>query len=54
MVLGVGWAPGMVWAGAENLNQTGTRSPELPARGESCSNPDRAMAYLDVSSGFVS
>ena len=29
-----GWAPGPVWAGAENLAPTGIRSPERPARSE--------------------
>jgi hypothetical protein len=27
-----GWAPGPVWAGAENLPLTGIRSPDRPAR----------------------
>jgi hypothetical protein len=27
-----GWAPGPVWAGAENLAPTGIRSPGRPAR----------------------
>jgi hypothetical protein len=32
----VGWAPGSVWIGAENLAPpTGIRSPDLPARSES-------------------
>jgi hypothetical protein len=31
----VGWAPGPVWIGAENLSPTGIRSPDLPARIES-------------------
>ena len=30
-----GWAPEPVWTGAENLAQTGIRSPDLPARSES-------------------
>ena len=30
-----GWAPGMVWKGAENLALTGIRSPDRPARSES-------------------
>jgi hypothetical protein len=30
-----GWAPGPVWAGAENLASTGIRSPDRPARSES-------------------
>jgi hypothetical protein len=30
-----GWAPGPVWAGAENLAPTGIRSPDRPARSES-------------------
>jgi hypothetical protein len=30
-----GWAPGLVWIGAENLAPTGIRSPDLPARSES-------------------
>jgi hypothetical protein len=31
----VGWAPGPIWIGAENLAPTGIRSPDLPARSES-------------------
>jgi hypothetical protein len=30
-----GWAPGSVWAGAENLDPTGIRSLDRPARNES-------------------
>jgi len=30
-----GWAPGPVWAGAENLAPTGIRSPDRPARSQS-------------------
>ena len=30
-----GWAPGPVWTGAENLDPTGIRSPDRPARSES-------------------
>jgi len=30
-----GWAPGLVWRGAENLVPTGTRSPDHPARSQS-------------------
>ena len=30
-----GWAPGLVWAGAENLAPTGIRSPDRPARSQS-------------------
>ena len=30
----VGWAPGTVWPGAENLARTGIRTPDLPARSE--------------------
>ena len=29
-----GWAPGLVWTGAENLAHTGIRSPYRPARSE--------------------
>jgi hypothetical protein len=32
IVQGVGWAPGPVWTGAENLAPTGIRSPDSPAR----------------------
>jgi len=35
-----GWAPEPVWIGAENLDHTGIRSPDLPARNESTSHPD--------------
>ena len=31
----VGWAPGPVWTGAENLSPTGIRSPDRPARSQS-------------------
>jgi hypothetical protein len=30
-----GWAPELVWTGAENLFLTEIRSPDRPARGES-------------------
>jgi hypothetical protein len=30
-----GWASGPVWTGAENLNSTGIRSPDRPARSQS-------------------
>jgi len=30
-----GWAPGPVWTGAENLDPTGIRSPDRPARSQS-------------------
>ena len=30
-----GWAPGLVWTGAENLSATGIRSPDRPARRQS-------------------
>ena len=30
-----GWAPGMVWTGAENLAPNGIRSPDRPARSQS-------------------
>ena len=30
-----GWAPGPVWIGVENLDYTGIRYPDLPARSES-------------------
>jgi hypothetical protein len=29
-----GWAPGLVWTGAENLAPTGIRSPDCPARSQ--------------------
>ena len=31
----VGWAPGPVWTGAENLGLTGIRYPDRPARSQS-------------------
>jgi len=31
----VGWAPGPVWTGAENLASTGIRSPDRPPRSQS-------------------
>jgi hypothetical protein len=30
-----GWAPGLVWTGAENLASTGIRSPDRPSRSQS-------------------
>ena len=30
-----GWAPQLVWTGAENLAPTGIRSPDRPARSQS-------------------
>jgi len=30
-----GWAPGLVWTGAETLAPTGIRSSDRPAHGES-------------------
>jgi hypothetical protein len=30
-----GWAPGLIWTGAENLAPTGIRSPERPAYSQS-------------------
>jgi len=33
-VLEAGWAPGLVWTGAENLAVTGSRSPDRPARSQ--------------------
>ena len=35
IVYEVGWAPGPVWTGAENLAPTGIRSPNCPAHSES-------------------
>ena len=29
-----GWTPGPVWTGAENLDSTGFRSPDSPARSQ--------------------
>jgi hypothetical protein len=37
-----GWAPGPVWAGAENLAPTGIRSPDRPA----CSQSLYRLRYL--------
>jgi hypothetical protein len=34
-----GWAPGLVWTGAENLAPTGIRSPDRPARSQSLYRP---------------
>ena len=30
-----GWAPGLVWTGAENLAPAGIRSPDRPVRSQS-------------------
>jgi hypothetical protein len=35
IVQGAGWAPGPFWTGVENLDSTGIRSPDRPARSES-------------------
>jgi hypothetical protein len=35
MVQEAGWAPGLVWTGAENLAPTGIRSPDRQTRSES-------------------
>ena len=35
IVQGAGWAPGPVWAGAENLAPTSIRTPDRPARNQS-------------------
>jgi hypothetical protein len=37
VVQGIGWAPGPVWTGVENIASTTIRSPERPARSESLS-----------------
>ena len=33
-----GWAPGLVWTGAENIAPTGIRSPDRPAIISRCTN----------------
>jgi hypothetical protein len=35
----VGWAPGPVWTGAENISSTGFRSLDRPARSQSLFQP---------------
>jgi hypothetical protein len=43
-----GWAPRMVWTGAENLAPTGIRSPDHPARSQSLyllSYPARSLVW---------
>jgi hypothetical protein len=35
IVLETGWAPELVWTGAENLAPTGIRSSDRPARSQS-------------------
>jgi len=35
----VGWAPGPVWTGAENLAPIGIPSPDRPARSQSLPGP---------------
>jgi hypothetical protein len=42
----VGWAPGPVWTGAEDLAPTGIRSPDRPARSESLSRPTTSCILL--------
>ena len=43
-----GWAPGTVWTGAENLDPTGIRSPDPPARSQSLYR-QRYFKVLDFS-----
>jgi len=46
-----GWAPGPVWAGAENLAPTGIRSMDCPARSQLLYR----LSYLTPNrTGFVS
>jgi len=47
-----GWAPGPVWAGAENLVSTGTRSPDRPTRSQLV-YPLSYRAHFSVSTGSV-
>ena len=35
IVQDVGWTPGPVWTGAENIAPTANRSPDIPASSES-------------------
>ena len=43
-----GWAPGMVWTGAENLASIWIRSPNRPARNESLFQPTTlAKAFVN-------
>jgi hypothetical protein len=45
-----GWAPGPVWAGAENLAPAGIRSPDRPARSKSLyrlSYPAHMLLYYN-------
>ena len=34
IVQAAGWAPGLVWTGAENLASTGIQYPDRPARSQ--------------------
>jgi hypothetical protein len=43
-----GWAPGPVWAGAENLAPTGIRPPDRPARSQSLYRLSYPAHWLDV------
>ena len=51
-----GWAPGLVWTGAENLALTGVRSPDRPARSESLyrlnypGSPSKWVSFLILQS----
>ena len=47
-----GWAPGLVWTGAENLAPTGIRSPDRPARSKLLYRL-RYPAHDDLSGGFI-
>jgi len=47
-----GWAPGLVWTGAENLASTGIRSPDRPARSQSLYRP-RYPAHWEMCVGLV-
>jgi hypothetical protein len=40
-----GWAPGPVWTGAEDLDPTEIRSPDIEARTESLYRPTNVVQY---------
>ena len=47
-----GWAPGPVWTGAENLDSTGIRSPDRPARSQSLYRLSYPGPFLGIIQSF--
>jgi len=49
----VGWAPGILWTGAENLSSTGIRSPDRPARSVSLDRLSYPGPEFNISTGSI-